>query len=154
MIEAEELRLHHVGLATRDIAKLAPVYVERFGYRIVSPVIHDPLQTAFVQFLQIPGNPAMLEFVAPDGPESVLANAVKSGGGLNHLCYTSGPLEAEIERLRATGMVLISEPKPAVAFSGRRICWLMGRDKAAVELVERRDPHDDCWPGEATQPAR
>ena len=144
------LQLHHVGYAVKNIEKIAPVYARRYGYELASPIIHDPLQTALVQFLKIPGNPAYLEFVAPDGPESVLANAAKGGGGLNHLCYTCGPMEAEIERLVADGMILISEPKPGKAFAGRRICWLRGRDPVPVELVERRDESDRCEPGEAS----
>ena len=108
---------------------------------------HDPRQTALVQFLKLPGETSYLEFVAPDGPGSKLTGAVKRGGGLNHLCYTAGPLEAAIGHLEANGMKLISDPKPAVAFAGRRICWLLGADQLPIELVERRDESDTCTPG-------
>lgn len=149
MPQPHELHLHHVGFAVKSIEEIAEAHIRRFGCQPVSPVIHDPLQTALVQFLRFPGNPALLEFVAPDSPGSALSGAVKKGGGLNHLCYTAGPLEAAIERLRADGMLLISEPKPGRAFAGRRICWLLGSDRSPVELVERRDDHDLCEPGEA-----
>jgi methylmalonyl-CoA/ethylmalonyl-CoA epimerase len=56
-------------------------------------------------------------------------------------------LEIAIEALEATGMKLISDPKPGAAFGGRRICWLLGQDPLAVELVERRDDGDRCLPG-------
>jgi len=143
------LKLHHIGYAVKHIEKIAPLYVQRFGYQQASPIIHDPLQTAFVQFFRIPGNPAYLEFVAPDGPDSVLTNIVQQGRRTNHLCYISGPLEDTIAYLREAQMMLISEPKPARAFAGRRICWLMGQDHVPIELVERRDPGDLCIPGEA-----
>ena len=110
--------------------------------------MHDPKQTAHVQFLRLTSDTVYLELVAPDGPASKLANAVKRGGGLNHLCYTCGPLEAAIEALEATGMKLISEPQPGVAFGGRRICWLLGQEPVPIELVERRDDSDECTPGE------
>ena len=71
------LRLHHVGYATRDIDAIAPTYVARFGYELSTDVIHDPLQTALVQFLKLPNEQSYLEFVAPDGPESKLAAVVK-----------------------------------------------------------------------------
>lgn len=150
MTDELKLVLHHVGYAVKEIEPMAALYVARFGYQVASPVIHDPLQTARVQFLRLPGagpGGTYLEFVAPDGPESKLASVVAKGGGLNHLCYTSGPLEVAIAQLEATRMVLISEPKPAVAFGGRRICWLMGQDRSPVELVERRDESDRCEPG-------
>ena len=147
MTQPNLLHLHHVGYATQEIGPSAATYVARFGYELSTAVIHDPLQTALVQFLRLPGDRSYLEFVAPDGPASKLAAAAKRGGGLNHLCYTSGPLEEAIANLRQSGMVLISDPKPAVAFAGRRICWLLGTDRLPIELVERRAAGDLCEPG-------
>ena len=142
------LNLHHVGYAVKMIDPIAATYVSRYGYDLSTPVIHDPLQTALVQFLKLAGDRTYLEFVAPDGPESKLMNAAKRGG-LNHLCYTVGPLEEVIAHLEESGMRLISEPKPGVAFGNRRICWLVGEDPLPIELVERRDDDDLCLPGMA-----
>jgi methylmalonyl-CoA/ethylmalonyl-CoA epimerase len=147
MPEQNNLRLHHVGYATAEIALAVETYVRRYGYERATEVIHDPQQTALVQFLKLAGETTYLEFVAPDGPKSKLTAVVKRGGGLNHLCYSAGPLEAAIEHLEANGMKLFSDPKPAVAFAGRRICWLLGTDQLPVELVERRDEADACVPG-------
>ncbi|MGO9340668.1 MAG: VOC family protein [Terracidiphilus sp.] len=144
------LHLHHVGYAVKLIDPIAATYAGRYGYDVSTPVIHDPLQTAFVQFLKLPGDSTYLEFVAPDGPESKLTNASKRGG-LNHLCFIAGPLDDAIAQLEGSGMRLISEPKPGVAFGGRRICWLVGEDPLPIELVERRDDDDLCLPGLAHQ---
>ena len=141
------LRLHHVGQAVKDIQAAAELYRLRFAYEFASAIIHDPCQTARVQFLRLAGDTVYLELVAPDGPASKLAGVTSRGGGLNHLCYTSGPLEAAIDALEANGMKLISDPRPAVAFGGRRICWLLGSDPLPFELVERRDDNDLCLPG-------
>jgi methylmalonyl-CoA/ethylmalonyl-CoA epimerase len=141
------LQLHHVGYVTKNIDPVASMYVSRFGYRHTTPVIHDPVQTALVQFLQLPGDQAYLEFVAPDGPESKLIDAVKRRGALNHLCYTAGHLEAAVQHLEEDGMRLISELSPGVAFGGRRICWLLGEDMVPIELVERMSEDDLCTPG-------
>ena len=147
MSDSLQLRLHHVGHAVRELDAAAELYGRRLGYRAATGPIHDPLQTAVVQFLVLEGDAVYLELVAPDGPESKLSLAVKRGGGLNHLCYTCGDLEEAIEALEATAMKLISEPKPGVAFGGRRICWLLGQDPLPIELVERRDDDDRCEPG-------
>jgi methylmalonyl-CoA/ethylmalonyl-CoA epimerase len=143
----EVLRLHHVGYAAKAIEPVVEAYVRRYGYSVATAVIHDPVQTALVQFLKLADDSSYLEFVAPDGAESKLINAAKKGGGLNHLCYTCGPLEEAVARLEANGMRLISELRPAVAFAGRRICWLKGEDPLPIELVERRDDEDRCVPG-------
>jgi methylmalonyl-CoA/ethylmalonyl-CoA epimerase len=134
------LTLHHVGYATAEIEPIAKIYVERYGYQIITPIIHDPTQTALVQFLRLAGDSAYLEFVAPDGPESKLAKTALKGSVLNHLCYAVDDIELATDRLRESGMLILTMPVPAVAFGGRRISWLMGRDRLPVELVERGAP--------------
>ena len=140
-------QLHHVGYAVREIAPAAEAYVARFGYEIVTPVIHDAYQTADVQFLRLPADQAYLEFVAPDGPGSKLAGAIKRGSTLNHLCYIAGPLDDAVAHLEREGLRQISEYKPGVAFAGRRLCWLLGPDGVPIELVEQAFPGDMCAPG-------
>jgi methylmalonyl-CoA/ethylmalonyl-CoA epimerase len=130
------LRLHHVGVVVEDVARATEHLRRRFGYRPVSGIIHDPMQTAFAQFLSLPADSALVEVVAPDSDKSRLTGALKRGGGLNHLCYATDDLEADCHRLREQDMVLIHEPGPAVAFPGRRIAWLMGNDRIPIELLE------------------
>jgi methylmalonyl-CoA/ethylmalonyl-CoA epimerase len=135
------LRLHHNGALVRDI----PAATERYlaiGYEKRTDVIHDPVQKAHVLFLRLPGDAVYLELIAPDGPESHLNAALDKGGGLHHLCYATDDIDAECARLRKTGMSLIRSPVPAVAFGGRRIAWLMGRDRVLTELVEAGGPGD------------
>jgi len=131
------LRLHHIGIVVPDVAVASAEYTERLGYESASQIIHDPVQTAYVQFLQLPGDGALLELVAPDGPASKLSNALNKGGGLNHLCYETDDIDGSCVELRRHGLVLIHPPVPATAFQGRRIAWLMGRERVLTELVER-----------------
>ena len=134
------LALHHVGIAVSNVASATELYVRRFGYAIASPVIHDPTQTALVQFLKLPGETSFLELVAPDSPASKLSAVVAKGGGLNHLCYSVMDIDAAVDHLRSTGMVTICEPVAAVAFPGRKIAWMLGNDRVPVELVESGEP--------------
>ena len=133
----QALSLHHVGVVVKDIGRSCDDYVTRFGFERRSEVIHDPLQTAYVQFLRFPGDASCVELVAPDGPESKLTRALARGGGLNHLCYATDHIEAAFKTMVGRGMRPVQAPVPAVAFPGRRIAWLIGRDLALVELVER-----------------
>jgi methylmalonyl-CoA/ethylmalonyl-CoA epimerase len=131
------LKLHHVGFAVADIEAAGRLYVKRFQYTICSSIIHDPVQTAYVQFLRLPGDQVYLELVAPDSDHSKLAKAVSKGGGLNHLCYSVIRMEEAVLALRASEMAIICEPVLAAAFGGRKVAWLLGRDPLPVELVER-----------------
>ena len=133
------LTLHHIGILVPDIAKAAVEYAKRFGHRPCSEIVHDPVQTAHVQFLALTDSVPYVELVTPDGPDSKLSNALKKGGGLNHLCYLSPAIDEECRRLRETGMLLLQSPVEAPAFSGRRIAWLIGRDGIPVELLETGD---------------
>lgn len=131
------MRLHHVGVAVPDIPRAAADFVAQFGYRAVSEVIHDPLQTAFVQFFRLGEEKTLLELIAPDGPDSTLsAAATRRRGGLHHMCYAVQDIAAACAKLGALRMVVIHEPVPAVAFPGRRIAWLMGQNHVLTELVE------------------
>jgi len=128
--------LHHIGHAVPDIAPVLEFYIRNLGYEVRTPVIHDLTQTAYVQFLRLPGERVYVELVAPDGVESKLARAVRNGGGLNHLCYSVEDIELATEQLHQSGMMILSSPTPAVAFSGRRISWLLGDSSPLIELVE------------------
>jgi methylmalonyl-CoA/ethylmalonyl-CoA epimerase len=136
------LRLHHTGIAVRDIARHANAYVRDLGYEPRTGIIHDPAQQAYVQFLRLPGGEAYLELVQPDGPAAKLSQAVAKGGGLHHVCYSVDDIDDACRLLKERGLFVIAAPAPAVAFEGRRIAWLIGKDVCLTELVERGAPGD------------
>jgi methylmalonyl-CoA/ethylmalonyl-CoA epimerase len=133
-------RLHHVGVVVPDIDRAAELYVHRFGYTPRTEKIHDPVQTAHVQFFRLGNDLVYLELVSPDGPQSKLMGALQRGGGLNHLCFVTTDIDATCRALRARQMLVLHAPVPATAFSGRRIAWLMGEDRIPIELVEAGGP--------------
>jgi methylmalonyl-CoA/ethylmalonyl-CoA epimerase len=62
---------------------------------------------------------------------------LKRGGGLHHLCYEVDQLDAQLERSRASGGLIVRLPIPAVAFGGRRIAWFYTKEKLLIEYLER-----------------
>jgi methylmalonyl-CoA/ethylmalonyl-CoA epimerase len=139
--------LHHIGILVPDIAKAAQDFSRRHQYRIASAVYHDAVQTAHVQFLDGDPSGICLELVTPDSPNSKLTNALKRGGGLNHLCYFSDNIEEDCAQLRAVGCLILHQPTTATAFFPRRIAWLMGKDGIPIELLEK-NPQAECNEGE------
>jgi methylmalonyl-CoA/ethylmalonyl-CoA epimerase len=128
--------LHHVGLLVTDIAETSELYCARFGYVRKSDIVHDPVQCAYVQFAQLPGEKVYVEFISPDGPASHLNNALTASRGIHHLCYATNDIEGACADLRAKGMTLVRAPAQAIAFHGRRVAWLMDRTRILTELVE------------------
>jgi len=131
--------LHHVGHLVRDIGAASARFRDVFGYVIESPVIHDPVQTAYVRFLRRPGADHWIELVSPDGEASKLSRALAAGVTLHHYCHETGDMAATLEHARAGGFAVIAPPVDAVAFPGRRIAWIMDRSRLLVELVEAGD---------------
>jgi len=117
-----------------------PGFIESTGAAVVAGIIHDPLQRAYVAFLKPPGSDQVqIELVAPSNPSSPLSAFVERGGGLHHLCYEVDDLDAALTRARARQSVVIRKPKPAAAFEGRRIAWIVTREKLVIEYLERYD---------------
>jgi methylmalonyl-CoA/ethylmalonyl-CoA epimerase len=132
-----DLRLHHIGLVVRTIEESRAFYVDVLQYRERTPVIHDPVQTAFVQFFSIPGSDHYIELVAPDSESSKLREASLKRKPLNHLCYSCENITYMVSLLKESGCFVLQNPVPAVAFDQRFIAWLMVPDGLQIELVER-----------------
>lgn len=137
MTSGSGLKLHHVGIVVPSIEKHREFYTTVLHYQERTAVIHDAVQTAFVQFFVLGGADHYIELVAPDGGSSKLVKASGKGLPLNHLCYSCDNMTKAIEHLRNSGCFVIQEPVPAVAFDGRPIAWLMTPDRMLLEIVER-----------------
>lgn len=132
-----DLLLHHVGLVVPKIEEARTFYLDVLQYRERTPIIHDPVQTAYVQFLSLGGGDHYLELVAPDSINSKLQEAARKGKKLNHLCYSCENIAAMISSMKDSGCFVIQNVVPAVAFDGRLVAWLMTPDGLLIEIIER-----------------
>lgn len=133
------MRLHHVGFVVADIATAMPGFLRSMAATWDSQIFTDPNQKVKVAFLTTRPGDALVELVEPDGADSpVLRFLNEKGGGLHHACYEVGNLEQELSDFRSRGSLIVKRPKPAVAFQGRRIAWLLTPEKFLIELLEER----------------
>jgi methylmalonyl-CoA/ethylmalonyl-CoA epimerase len=130
-------RLHHVGYVVASIAEAIEPMAEQLRARWDGQIIHDPLQKVRVAFL-VPDAPGatQIELVEPAGPDAPVNRFLAAGGGMHHLCYEISALDEELIRMRALGAVLLRKPQPAVAFGGRRIAWVLTKQKLLLEYLE------------------
>ena len=133
---AHALRLHHMGFVVADIAAAMPAFVHSMAAEWDGQIIEDPLQKAKVAFLTTRPGDAQIELVQPVGEDSPVRRFLQERGGMHHLCYEVADLEAELKAFRSRGASIASRPKPAVAFGGRRIAWVITSEKFLVELLE------------------
>lgn len=115
-----------------------PAFVHSFGGSWDGQIWEDPNQRVKVAFLSIIPGQAQIELVAPAGPNSPVRRFLEQhGGGLHHVCYEVPDLAAEVVAFRARGALLARPPKPAAAFEGRLIAWVLTAEKLLIELLER-----------------
>jgi methylmalonyl-CoA/ethylmalonyl-CoA epimerase len=133
------LFLHHVGFVVAELRMGTEAFVASLGATWDGMIYQDPLQKVRVAFLTTRAGDAQIELVAPDGPDSPVRRFLEeNGGGLHHLCYEVDDLEKQMTDMKSRGALTMRRPKPAVAFEGRRIAWMLTREKLLVELLERR----------------
>jgi methylmalonyl-CoA/ethylmalonyl-CoA epimerase len=132
------LRLHHIGYVVASIDVAMPGFIRSMGASWNGQIFHDPNQKVKVAFLTTRREDAQLELVEPAGDDSpVLRFLREKGGGLHHACYEVADLENQLSEFRSRGAVIAKRPKPAVAFDGRRIAWIMTAEKMLIELLEK-----------------
>jgi len=125
------LAFHHIGIACADIEKTARYVHEAYAITSDSGTVHDPLQDVHVRLFN-EGTPGAIELVSGPAVEKL----VKAHVTYYHVCYQTGNLEGSIAAAKATGAMLVSLPKPAVLFGGRRVAFVF-TELGLVEFVEK-----------------
>lgn len=131
-----DLTLHHIGVATRGIERELPFFTV-LGYRKVTDAFVEQGQKVRGMFIAAPGQPMLelLENLEAGGPlDAPLSRGVK----FYHLAYRVENIETALERLLPeTGGKIIVPAARSDFF--HRICFVMLRNMALVELVEIGD---------------
>ena len=122
--------LHHIGVATADIDQSLEHLKGMYKVVSVGEKTYDARQKATLCYVKTE-NGVDLELISGE----MVAGIVKKGMTYYHLCYQVGDLEAEVARLRSAGAVLVSPPKEAVLFGGKRVAFLHTK-LGLVELLE------------------
>jgi methylmalonyl-CoA/ethylmalonyl-CoA epimerase len=137
MHDQQPLTLHHIGFVVADIPAAMDGFLHSLNASWDERIFEDPLQKVKVAFLSTrPGEP-QIELVEPASDRSPVRKfLVEKGGGLHHFCYQTNDLEAELKAFRSRRGILVQHPRPAVAFDGRRIAWVLTRENLLVELLE------------------
>lgn len=137
VVPGSGLRLHHVGFVVTSIEKSIQGFANSLGVTWAGEISEDPHQRVKVAFITVRTQDAQIELVEPGGPDSPVSEFLGRGGGMHHVCYEVDDLDGELAAFRTRRAVIAKRPKPAVAFAGRRIAWVLTAEKLLVELLER-----------------
>ncbi len=108
---------------------------EAMGYKR-SAIVFDPLQNVNICFLYHQEMPTV-ELLAPvDDKSPVVKTIEKNGVTPYHTCYSVADLDEAIKELKSRKYLVVSKPKEAVAFGGKRVAFLFHKSMGLIELVE------------------
>ena len=126
-------RFHHIGLACRDLEKEARA-LAMVGYELEGEEFVDPLQKIHGCFLVGPG--PRMELLAPADDSSPVVSWLNKDVKMYHQAYEVESIDQAVATLSAQHAVVVSRAKPAVAFHGRKIAFLMMPNRLLLELID------------------
>jgi methylmalonyl-CoA/ethylmalonyl-CoA epimerase len=135
-IDLGQARLHHVGVVVESIERAAPFWTVHLGMCPITAAVHDPIQKVNVQFFASVNDQASVELVEPAADDSPVLNALKQGGGLNHVCFEVENLDDRLAAARNNRGIIVVPPVPATAFDNRLIAFVFFRGVGLVELLQ------------------
>jgi methylmalonyl-CoA/ethylmalonyl-CoA epimerase len=130
--------IDHIAIVVRKIDSVRDMYINFLGFNPVTEVIHDPLQIVNVQFLENEKG-ERLELIEPSDPASPSMNALKKGGGVNHICYRCEDLDEIIEKANTLKIKMVAPPKPGAGHDERRVAFFVHPHLGLLEYVEFKD---------------
>ncbi len=98
-------RIHHIGVAVEDLADARRFFEENFRLPSNTRESFGELDFAF-----IPMDGTALELLQSTTESGVIAKFIqKKGTGIHHITFEVDNIQAELDRLKQKGVVLINE---------------------------------------------
>lgn len=124
------MKIHHIGIACKDIEKAISDYKHLYSIKSISDIVFDPLQQASLVYIETEHG-HNIEFISG----SKVDGLVEKGISYYHLCYEVKDLEASVNNFVSKGAMVVSEPKEAILFNNRRVAFLY-TNTGLIELLE------------------
>ena len=128
------VRLNHVAIAVRDIAKASDVYRKTLGAEVSAAVAQHEHGVSTV-FITLPNT--KIELLEPLGAESPIAKFLDRNpdGGIHHICYEVDDIIAARNQLTKQGARVLGSGEPKIGAHGKPVLFLHPKDFCGT-LVE------------------
>jgi methylmalonyl-CoA/ethylmalonyl-CoA epimerase len=129
------IRIEHIGIAVKSIENSNELFRKLFGeaaYKLET-VASEHVATSFFKV-----GPNKIELLEATDPESPIAKFIeKKGEGIHHIAFEVDDIEAEMQRLKGEGFVLLNEV-PKKGADNKLVCFLhpKGTNGVLVELCQ------------------
>ena len=122
----------HIGIAVKDLAISVPLFASLLNTECykTETVASEYVNTAFFKVGE-----TKIELLESSTPDGVIAKFIeKKGEGIHHIAFEVQNIEAEMERLKNEGFILLNE-KPKLGADNKLVCFLHPKGTNGV-LVE------------------
>lgn len=130
-------KIEHIGIAVKNLEEANKTYASLFGADAYKQegVESEGVITSFFQVG--PNKIELLEGTNPDSPISKFI--AKRGEGIHHIAFDVEDIEAEIERLKGEGFILLNE-QPKFGADNKLVSFLHPKSShgVLVELCQER----------------
>lgn len=133
MTNFPDLVFHHVGIASTSIAEEEKSFL-LLGYVRETEIITDSTQKLKALFMTL-GN-MRIELLEPLSADSPVNAFIQRGIKMYHQAFFCGDILKTIDFFLEQGAYLAVPPVSAIAFNGRKIAFLMLRNKMLIEIIE------------------
>ena len=128
-------KIEHIGIAVESLEESNILFEKLLGIAAYKQeeVASEGVKTSFFQ-----SGPNKIELLEATNPDSPIAKFLeKKGPGIHHIAFDVTDIEAEIERLKAEGFLVLNET-PKIGADNKRVAFLhpKGTNAVLVELCE------------------
>jgi len=130
-------KIEHIGIAVKNIEESGKLYEKLLNTSVykTEEVSGEAVITAFLQ-----SGPNKIELLEATSEDSVIKKFIeRRGEGLHHIAFDVDDIEAEMQRLKAEGFILLNE-KPKIGADNKLVCFVHPKSTSGVliELCQER----------------
>ncbi len=125
-------KCEHIGIAVKSLAVSVPLFEKLLNSKSYKTelVEGENVNTAFLKTGE-----TKIELLESTEPDGVIARFIeKKGEGIHHIAFEVDDIEAEMDRLKKEGFVLLNE-KPKAGADNKLVCFLHPKHTNGV-LIE------------------
>jgi len=128
-------KVEHIGIAVKDFSVSIPLFEKILNTSCYKNEVveSEKVNTAFFQ-----KGETKIELLESSVPDGVIAKFIeKKGEGIHHIAFDVEDIEAEMERMKTEGFVLLNE-KPKRGADNKLVCFLhpKGTNGVLIELCQ------------------
>lgn len=134
-------RIHHIGIAVRDLDAAIALYRDQFGVteweRISLPERHMNVAVCRI-------GDTMLEFITPTSDDAAFAKYLREKGeGMHHIAYEVAEVEGALRTVERNGLRLVDEhARPGIHDTCVAFLHPKSTQGVLIELVEVSHAHE------------